>query len=301
MTEAVNPTVLVVDDAPDSLSLINDTLERAGLDTLVALEGKQALTIARRIRPDIILLDALMPGMDGFETCRQLKADPQLAATPVIFMTGLSDTDSILKGLDAGGVDYLTKPVNPSELLARIRVHLQTARMAQSARQALDSTGQNIFTVNASGDILWATPHTLALFAKARAAEQWQREVLGPELASWLATAPTPGSAFPLPAGEVELDIRLLEPRPGGEYLMKVADASALSGEEKLRQSLRLTARESEVLFWLANGKSNKDIAAILGIGPRTVNKHLEQIFPKLGVENRTAAAGIAIRALAAG
>ena len=79
--------VLVVDDSPDALSLIHDTLEAANMDVLVALEGKQASTIAKRIRPDIILLDAIMPNMDGFETCRQLKADPSLASIPVIFMS----------------------------------------------------------------------------------------------------------------------------------------------------------------------------------------------------------------------
>ncbi len=103
---------LVVDDSADALSLINDALESAGMDVLVALEGKQALTIAKRIRPDIILLDAVMPVMDGFDTCRALKADPALAAIPVIFMTGLTETDDIVKGLECGGVDYLTYQAN---------------------------------------------------------------------------------------------------------------------------------------------------------------------------------------------
>lgn len=303
MTDNNHYTVLVVDDAPDALGLINDTLERAGMDTLVALEGRQALTIVKRIRPDIILLDALMPGMDGFETCRQLKADPQLAATPVIFMTGLTDTDSILKGLDAGGVDYLTKPVNPSELLARMRVHLKSAHLTRSAQQALDSTGHHSFTVNASGDLLWATPDTLALFARHRAGDTWQRETLGPALSAWLGRSPPPepGATLSLAGGSEatpQLEVGLVQARGSAEFLLRIAEADNTPGEEKLRKALNLTARESEVLFWLANGKSNKDIATILGMGARTVNKHLEQIFPKLGVENRTAAAGVAIRAL---
>ncbi len=139
--------VLVVDDSPEALKLTNDVLEEAGVSVLVALEGKQALTIARRLRPDMILLDAVMPHMDGFETCRLLKADPELAGIPVIFMTGLADTDNIVKGLEAGGVDYLTKPIRPDELLARIRVHIQNARLTHSACSALDSTGQHLFTV----------------------------------------------------------------------------------------------------------------------------------------------------------
>lgn len=291
-------TVLVVDDAPDSLSLINDTLEQAGIDTLIALEGRQALTIARKLQPDMVLLDALMPGMDGFETCRVLKADPLLSSIPVIFMTGLNDTESVLRGLEAGGVDYLVKPVNPVELLARMKVHLKNARLTYSAQQALDSIGQNIFTVNAAGELLWATPQAYALFAKARADAQWLQSVLAPQLERWFNHQPTAGQPFPCSGDNVTLKIVLVESRPSGEYLLRVTSEETLSGEERLRRTLNLTAREAEVLYWLANGKTNKDISQILGMAVRTVNKHLEQIFPKLGVENRTSAAGIAIRIL---
>ena len=107
--------VLVVDDSPDSLGMINDALDAAGLTVLVALEGRQAISITNSITPDIILMDAIMPGMDGFETCRLLKAQPHLAHIPIIFMTGLSDTQSIVKSFDAGSVDYIQKPVNCTE------------------------------------------------------------------------------------------------------------------------------------------------------------------------------------------
>lgn len=296
--EQLTNTVLVVDDAPDSLSLINDTLEQAGISTLVAMDGNQALAIARQLRPEMILLDALMPHMDGFETCRQLKADARLASIPVIFMTGLSDTESVLKGLELGGVDYLTKPVNPSELLARMKVHLKNARLTNSAQQALDSTGQNIFTVDASGQIIWGTPQTHALFAKAKVSEEWRRQTLSNLLINWLAHEPKQGQTLPLGKEDYPLEISLVEYREDGEVLLRVADANREPGETLLRRELNLTVRESEVLFWLANGKTNREIAEILGMGVRTVNKHLEQIFPKLGVENRTAAAGIAIRIL---
>lgn len=303
MTDHPPCTVLVVDDAPDSLSLINDTLEQAGMDTLVALEGKQALTIVKRIRPDIILLDAIMPGMDGFETCRALKRDPQMATTPVIFMTGLADTESVLRGLDAGGVDYLTKPVNPSELLARIRVHLKSAHLTRSAQQALDTAGHQSFTTSPDGALRWATPDTLALFARIKVDGSWQREVLQPGLEEWLADSPPPGASLTLAAGEPEteaclLRIALMRGRAGEEFLLTIEEVDNVPEPLRLQRSLHLTARESEVLYWLANGKSNKEIGAILEISARTVNKHLEQVFTKLGVENRTAAAGIAIRAL---
>ena len=313
--------VLVVDDSPDALSLINDTLESAGINVLVALEGRQALTIARKVRPDMILLDAIMPNMDGFETCRQLKADPELAAIPVIFMTGLTETDDIVRGLEAGGVDYLTKPINPNELLARMKVHLTNARLTNSAQSALDSTGHHLMTVNDTGHIRWATPQTYALLARSGADEHWQTTQLAPQIAQWLTHRPDLNQQLKLvgpplnsssehntlsdnshPAEKPKhypLEVKLVSHQENGEKLLKLIDGLRPTGAAMLREKLNLTERESEVLYWIANGKTNREAAEILTMSPRTVNKHLEQIFPKLGVENRTAAAGIALRLLA--
>ena len=118
------------------------------MTVLVAREGEHALSIIERVLPDVILMDAVMPGTDGFETCRRLKQNKALAHVPVIFMTGLSDTEHIIEGLEAGGVDYVTKPLVPGELLARIRVHLANARIAQSARTALDAFGRFLLAVD---------------------------------------------------------------------------------------------------------------------------------------------------------
>src|SRR5246500_4911612 len=122
--------VLVVDDSPETLRLLTDAIEDAGMTVLVAREGTQALSIVEKVQPDVILMDALMPGTDGFEPCRRLKRNKALAYVPLIFMTGLSDTDHIIEGLEAGGVDYATKPLVPGELLARIRVHRPNARIS---------------------------------------------------------------------------------------------------------------------------------------------------------------------------
>ncbi|REG84943.1 response regulator transcription factor [Marinomonas pollencensis] len=299
MMQTNNDIVLVVDDSADALSLINDTLEAANMDVLVALEGKQALTIAKRIRPDIILLDAIMPTMDGFETCKALKADANLASIPVIFMTGLSDTDDIVRGLEVGGVDYLTKPIKPSELLARMKVHLNNARLTNSAQLALDSTGQHLMTVSDDGNIMWATPQTYALLAKARATPQWQQQALAQQLKHWFDHHPEIDSRLSLSDLEYPLSVKIVSAEQGQERLLKLEDGRRPTGPQLLHQELGLTERESEVLHWLANGKTNREIAQILDMSPRTVNKHLEQIFPKLGVENRTAAAGIALKTLA--
>lgn len=290
--------ILVVDDSPDNLSLVNDTLEEAGFNVLVALEGKQALTIAQRIRPDMILLDAMMPHMDGFDTCRELKKLPDLAAIPVIFMTGLSDTESVVRGLRAGGVDYLTKPINPEELVARMHVHLSNARLTSNAWRALDSTGQFLFSVNGAGKVIWATPQTYALFGKARASATWREGSLAAQLVRWFTQRPAPGQQLQLHDLDYKLGVVCVQELDNGEMLLKLLDAGKAAGDELLREALNLTARESQVLFWISNGKTNREIAEILGMSPRTVNKHLEQIFPKLGVENRTAAARIALRTL---
>ena len=302
MTEIEHPMhgaiVLVVDDNPEALSLINDILEQEGISVLLALEGNQALTITKKLRPDMILMDAIMPNMNGFEACSLLKSDPKLAAIPVIFMTGLTDTDSIVKGLDAGGVDYLTKPIKPLELLARMQVHLTNARIFNSAQSALDATGNNLFTVDELGDLLWATPQTYALFSKAGATKVWQKQQLPKQLPPTFSAEINGSHNETFSELDYRLEFKLVEKRSATEYLFKLIDGQGESVETKLQNKLNLTAREAEVLLWIANGKTNREIGQILGISPRTINKHLEQLFPKLGVENRTAAAGTAIRAL---
>ena len=105
--------VLVVDDSPATLGMLNEALEAAGYTVLVALSGADALMLMSRISPDIVLMDAVMPGLDGFETCRQMKHFQPLASIPVVFMTGLTETEHVLRGLDSGGVDYVAKPVAP--------------------------------------------------------------------------------------------------------------------------------------------------------------------------------------------
>jgi DNA-binding NarL/FixJ family response regulator len=293
-------TVLVVDDSPDSLSLINDILAKEGVTTLVALEGSQAITIAEQIKPDIILLDALMPKMNGFETCIRLKQNRMLRHIPVVFMTGLKDSENILKGLNAGGVDYITKPVNPDELIARIETHVSNAQMTSSAHLALDSIGHNLFAINQDGELLWATPQTHDFLSNIPNSDDWLSEDLLPYVAGIAKQGKIEGSMFKIDHVGGACELCLVTRHNNNDCTFRINYYfKKLSGEERLKSKLNLTARESEVLYWLSNGKTNKEIAIILNIGSRTVNKHLEQVFAKLSVENRTTAAGIAIRTLA--
>jgi DNA-binding response OmpR family regulator/DNA-binding CsgD family transcriptional regulator len=291
--------ILVVDDSPETLGLLNEALENAGYAVLIALEGKQALTIAEHITPDMVLLDAMMPKMDGFETCRRLKANKNLEKIPVIFMTGLSDTDSVVKGLEAGGVDYLTKPIKPNELLARMRVHLNNARLTNSARKALDATGQQLFTIDTRGHIIWATPLTQELFHQAGISAQWLETELAQQLRHWLQHQPNINQTYKLIDAPQALEVKLIDNSKHDEIVLKLTNLDGPTAPQQLQDQLNITKRESHVLLWIANGKTNKEVAEILSMSPKTVDKHLEQIYRKLGVDNRTSAATIAIKVLA--
>ena len=126
--------VLIVDDVPDNLSVLHDALDESGYTVLIATSGQAALQRAVQALPDVILLDAMMPGMDGFEVARRLKALPETAHIPIIFMTGLTETEYLVAALESGGVDYVTKPIKPKEVMARMGVHLAGARAAANAQ-----------------------------------------------------------------------------------------------------------------------------------------------------------------------
>lgn len=296
--------ILVVDDDPESCAMVTAALDQAGLPAISAASGSAALELIAQARPSLVVLDAVMDGLSGFETCRRLKAQPESAHLPVIFITGLSETEHVVEGLRAGGVDYVTKPIVLEELVARVRVHLANARYAQSARTALDVAGRSLFAVeNGAGRVLWRTPQAAELIAAAFPAGNRDavlpRQLADP-VAAMMARAPDPGAA-PI---VIVMEGRRLEVAYLGatakEAYFRLSES--LQGREAdiLRSALQLTQREAEVLVWLAHGKPNRDISEILNISPRTVNKHLEQVFAKLGVENRAAAAAIATRIVAA-
>jgi DNA-binding NarL/FixJ family response regulator len=293
---------LVVDDSPETLRLLTDALDGAGMTVMVALDGAAAMRIVDQITPDIVLLDAVMPGMDGFETCRRLKREAGLSNVPVIFMTGLAETEHIVRGLEAGGVDYVTKPIAIEEMLARIRVHLSNARLTQSARAALDVSGRFLLAVDRQGKVMWATPQAQKLLSDSLGPAAGDEMILPIALQQWLEQAQqgkggsrTPATA-PFP-DHPELRLHYMGNAGPNEVLLRLAKDTTSVLPAEFSSELGLTTREAEVLSWLSKGKTNRDIAQILGLSPRTVDKHLEQIYAKLGVENRTAAAAIAANA----
>jgi diguanylate cyclase (GGDEF)-like protein/PAS domain S-box-containing protein len=134
--DVLGRTILVVDDSPAMLRVAAEHLERDGLNVTVAGDGEEALARAELVRPDLVLLDVMMPRINGFETCQRLRAISGLEDIPVIFMTGLSDGDNTIRAFAAGGVDYVTKPFQPEELLARVRTHLTLRAAQRNAKQA---------------------------------------------------------------------------------------------------------------------------------------------------------------------
>ena len=135
--------ILVVDDMPTNLEVVTETLSAAGYTVAAVTNGNRALKRLQTYLPDLILLDVQMPGINGFETCAQLKSNPKTASIPIVFMTALSDLDSKLKGFDLGGVDYITKPFQEKELLARVKTHLQLRRFNQELEeQVSDRTAE---------------------------------------------------------------------------------------------------------------------------------------------------------------
>lgn len=283
---------LVVDDDPDSLGMLATALESHGMTVLVARDGREAVTLTRRVQPDVILMDAIMPEMDGFEACRALKSGPDPILAPIVFMTGLSAQEHVVAGLQAGGVDYVTKPVVIEELVARLGTHIVNSRLLQSARSALDTSGQAVIACNADGRFLWGSQKTVEHFDSLAAVLE------APGTVAWIQSCLSrPVSAVaPFEAGEVTL--QFMGVTANQEILIKVLRGSGSSKEEVLSEAFGLTLREAEVLFWLTMGKTNKDISTILSLSPRTVNKHLEQVFQKMGVDNRTSAAILADRLL---
>ena len=296
--------VLIVDDVPENLSVLHDALDESGFTVLVATNGESALARARQGLPDIILLDAMMPGMDGFEVARRLKADFSTRHIPIVFMTGLTETEHVVAAFNAGGCDYVTKPVRTGEVIARVQSHLLNARQMRQARSALDAFGQATIAVHpATGRITWQTPLARQLLDSYFDGEHEQAPQ---SVLDWIGSSATqhrndPG-APQIPLNIIQASRRLsfaLHDRTAdGEWLLVLREENDAAQIEALISHFTLTRREAEVLYWVIKGKTSPDIGEILGSSPRTVNKHLEHIYEKLGVENRTAAANLALSRL---
>jgi DNA-binding response OmpR family regulator/DNA-binding CsgD family transcriptional regulator len=338
------PVILIVDDTPDNLALLSDTLQSAGYAVLVALDGASALERLKLIMPDAVLLDAMMPGMDGFATCRLIKADPRNRHLPVIFMTALTDSEHVVQGFRVGGVDYVTKPVRPNEVVARIAAHVQRSQAQRQADLVLEMGMKAALIARSNGEISWQSelarqrlacmggarpaessamlhisPLSLSASSSPSTASSWSLSSQAPSLAPlptaspapvallppllrdwlarWIEDGADPQLSFDSVQDGVRRVARVLGRATRGDWVILLEEFDDAAQTSDLASRFGLTAREAEVLLWLSRGKTNRDIGEIIGMAPRTVNKHLEHVFAKLNVETRAAAAAIAIHA----
>lgn len=278
-------TVLVVDDTPANVGVLLEALGDAGMDVLVAESGLSALAQLEHALPDLILLDVMMPEIDGFETCRRLKANPAWRDIPVLFITGLDEPDQKVRAFEAGALDYIVKPFFETEVIARVKTHLELLSLRRNLEDELT------LRIDAENQLAKSLDRAVIIL------DQKGTKVFSTRLAESLLHTHCPDytTAGELPPSLQRADTGLILRRftePGRDDLsFYVIEEKAPSPNPAALLSLGLTSREAEVLFWIAQGKSNPDIATILGAGVRTIHKHVENIFRKLGCETRAAAA----------
>ncbi|MCC5806819.1 MAG: response regulator [Opitutales bacterium] len=307
-------TILVIDDTPENLAVLFDVLAEEGFEVLVVESGEIALERMGVLQPDLILLDVRLPGLDGIEICRRLKADPDYAEVPVIILTALNETEDTIAGFSAGAVDYLCKPVEPQEVLIRVRTQLKIRQLHQALeernralsveirrrraaeRQIEQTLDLGIMVVSASGKVEFATKRAWDLLGRFHPEATFG---LPDSVAAWLEARTGKELRVRRPEGVLIIRIQA-GTTPGESRLLRIEENIALHDPLPLEQ-LGLTHREAEVLYWIAQGKSSPEIAAILDSALNTVKKHAQNIYHKLGVDNRTAAALRAVEILQSG
>lgn len=300
---AVAPArILIVDDTPANLALLVDALQAAGHRPIVATSGEMALDRLAQSPPDLVLLDMRMPGMDGLEVCRRMQADSCWREIPVIFMTAVEEPEQKVAAFHAGAVDYVTKPFDTGEVLARAATHLRLKSLQHDLAEELAWRAETERTLGASLAlaVIVAAHDGEILFATERAARLLREHFGGavgtlPRALSGLADGTVARIHVDLLFGSIE--VRTIG-AAGQDLLTLVLEEHRTAANLAALRALGLSERESEVLFWMSEGKSNPEIALIIGAAPATVKKHAENIFAKLAIENRAAAIRLALDTL---
>ena len=171
-TPPLETTILIVDDLPANRELLRQTLEPMGCEVMLATDGESALKVAARGKPDLILLDVVMPGINGYETCRRLKAAEATKGIPIIFITAQDDTKDLVEGFRAGGVDYISKPFQMEEVLARVETHLKISRLTRALQQKNAELEAEMARRERAEDALATADGRLSLLSQ-QEAERW--------------------------------------------------------------------------------------------------------------------------------
>ncbi|MDB9511001.1 response regulator [Kamptonema animale CS-326] len=252
MAQPTQPFILIVDDNTTNLSVLSQALKTAQYKVRMATDGEDALAQVERHHPELILLDIEMPNMDGFETCRRLQANPNTQGIPIIFMTSLADTEKKVKGLSLGAVDYITKPFEASEVLARIKVHWRLKQLTDSLErqvsertQALEQAQVQLVQqekLSALGELVAGVAHEInnplgCIVGNVNAAEDYINELL--EIIDLYA------EKFPQPGAEIEAKLEEIDLDYLREDLPKLIGAMKDGGERitTISKSLRIFSR----------------------------------------------------------
>jgi DNA-binding NarL/FixJ family response regulator len=309
-------TVLVVDDCPTNVDVVLSHLTGAGFRVLYAGSGSRALKQLEQNLPDIILLDLKMPGMDGIETCRAIKERAEWKDVPVIFITGADELSQKLAAFAAGAVDFVTKPILPEEVEARVRTHLRIRELQtelEKKNQALSDEielrldaekqleaklDQAFLIADHGGGILFSTRQANILL---HAFFPGNPVASLPEVVfRWLTSADRQKPLVICASAKGDLQIDHLASSDSRMLaLLRLEQRNSFWGPKALR-TLGLTPREAEVLYWITEGKTNPEISTILDTTLHTIKKHNNRLFAKLGVETRMAAARLAMSVLTA-
>ena len=299
---------MIVDDVPANLGMLLDFLDTAGYEVLVAESGEGALAQLAYSRPDIILLDVTMPGIDGYETCRRLKSDERWRQIPVFFLTALNDPVDKVQGFSVGAVDYITKPLYPEEVLVRIQAHLQIKHLQQelteqnlllqkavalrveAEKQLQQSLDRAVLIVTEGEHIQFCTRLARQILERHFPAHTDQ-ETLPEELSAWILEG-TSRRPWRVETHHCRLEIHLFAEQTADSCILLTFEETFVGeNSSAVLQRLGLTMREAEVLYWVAHGKTSPEIALILQAASNTIKKHVQNILLKLGVETRLAAA----------
>lgn len=310
--------ILIIDDNITNLRVVMDYLAAYSFEILTARSGESGLERAVMAQPELILLDVQMPGIDGFETCRRLKANPATAPIPVIFMTVQADSQAVVRGLEAGAVDYIPKPIEAAEMLARVRTHLELRALQQRLEErvaertaALEAEIERRKAQQAERDRLLQTVRqqseqlrqlTQLALSNQQASRQGLSNTLGQEMAQdlrllaenlraaqqMLAGGATLSALSEPAAGHLAQALAILEHLHDRAQRIRQELTRVAATQESLLDSplLKLTAREREVLQLVAAGKSTGEIADILVVARGTVSTYRRRLMDKLGVND---------------
>ena len=293
---------MVVDDEQDVRLSVQQILEMSGYMVTQAENGRDCLVKLEKETPDLVVLDIMMPGMSGWDVAAKIKENPSWTNIPIVFLTAKGDEMSVGMG-GLASVDYIVKPFRHEEVLARVKTHLNQARLVRRTEQALANSGLAALAINRSAQITWLTPSASAWLAEVADtinANDKEMPILPKPLLSWTllfiqAKSPLESDNFTFNHGGCVLSASISPCHDRREFLIFLQNQPGDWDLESLKGSLGLTFKEAEVLMWISRGKTNREIGLILGNSPRTVNKHMEHIFEKLGVATRSAAIALVV------